>query len=142
VTAAQAADLPEIRALLEAAGLPHEDLTAGHLEHFLVLRSGPALAGVAGLEVHGADGLLRSVAVSQALRAQGFGAGLVAALEARAGARGLRALYLLTTTAAEFFARRGYRRIERREAPPRIQASAEFSALCPATATCMVKQLL
>lgn len=138
---AQAADLPDIRALLQSADLPQEDLTQAHLQDFLVLRESGALVGVAGLERHGADGLLRSVAVAPGRRGGGLGAGLVAAVEAQARTAGLRALYLLTTTAADFFARHGYRRIERREAPAPLQASREFSALCPSTATCMVKAL-
>lgn len=138
---AQAADLPDIRALLQADKLPQEDLTPAHLADFVVLRDGATLVAVAGLERHGADGLLRSVAVAPGRRGGGLGAGLVQAVEARARAAGIGALYLLTTTAADFFARRGYRRIERREAPAPLQASREFSALCPASATCMVKAL-
>jgi amino-acid N-acetyltransferase len=138
---AQAADLPAIRALLQAERLPHEDLTPQHLQDFLVLREGNALVAIAGLERHGRDGLLRSVAVTSNRRGTGLGITLVAATEQRARALGLAALYLLTTTAAEFFAQRGYRRIERKDAPAALQASREFSTLCPSTATCMVKPL-
>lgn len=138
---AGAGDLPAIRALLAAENLPQADLTTAHLHDFLVLRAGGGLAGVAGLEVHGTDALLRSVVVPRALRAQGLGAALVAAAEAQARARGVTRLYLLTTTAAPFFAHRGYRVVDRREAPPALQASPEFSALCPASATCMARDL-
>lgn len=139
---ARPGDLAEIRALLQGERLPQEDLTAAHLEHFVVLRDGAAIAAVAGFERHGRHGLLRSVAVAPALRERGLGAALVEAIETQARALQLEALYLLTTTAAEFFARRGYRRIERGAAPQPVQASREFSALCPSTATCMVKALV
>ena len=141
IAPAQADDLPAIRALLQSARLPQEDLTPAHLQDFVVLREGGTLVAVAGLERHGADGLLRSVAVAPDRRGGGLGAGLVQAVEAHARAAGLGALYLLTTTAADFFARRGYRRIERRDAPAPLQASREFAALCPSSATCMVKAL-
>jgi amino-acid N-acetyltransferase len=141
VQPAQAADLPAIRALLQSERLPHEDLTAQHLPDFLVLRDGSALVAIAGLERHGRDGLLRSVAVTPDRRGTGLGVAMVAATEQRARALGLAALYLLTTTAAEFFAQRGYRRIERKDAPAPLQASREFSTLCPSSATCMVKPL-
>jgi amino-acid N-acetyltransferase len=49
-------------------------------------------------------------------------------------------LYLLTTTAREFFAGRGYRAIDRADAPERIRGTTEFSDLCPASATAMVKE--
>jgi len=48
-------------------------------------------------------------------------------------------MYLLTTTAEAFFELLGFRRIERHAAPPEIQRSAEFSSLCPSSATVMAK---
>lgn len=86
------------------------------------MRESERLLGCAGLEIHGTDGLLRSVAVTGSQQNRGAGASLVEAAEAQAGKLQLTALYLLTTTAA-------------------IQASREFSTLCPASAVCMVKAL-
>lgn len=77
-------DLAGICALLELCQLPAADLNAARLQHFLVLRAGTGLAGVAGLEVHSEYGLLRSVAISQAHRSATLGGLLVSALEARA----------------------------------------------------------
>ena len=48
---------------------------------------------------------------------------------------------LLTTTAASFFAKRGYRPLARDEAPAAVRATAEFRSICPASATCMGKSL-
>jgi len=53
----------------------------------------------------------------------------------------VRELYLLTTTAERFFATRGYAGIERERVPDTVRASAEFSALCPASAVVMRKAL-
>ena len=50
-------------------------------------------------------------------------------------------LYPLTTTAEAFFARRGYGRILCEAPPPVLHRTAEFAALCPASATCMSKAL-
>ncbi len=50
-------------------------------------------------------------------------------------------LVLLTQTATEFFARHGYRVIERAAAPQDMQGSEEFRSLCPGSATCMAKSL-
>ncbi len=55
--------------------------------------------------------------------------------------REVRAVYLLTETAAEFFGRLGFRRIPRGEAEPAVGASIEFTTACPASATCMVLSL-
>ena len=130
------ADLPAIRTLLAGLALPAEDV-GGPAQAFLVAREGGALAGCVGLERCGEDALLRSLAVVPRLQGAGLGRALHAqALEA-ARAQGLRALYLLTTTAAPFFERAGFVRVDRASAPAPIAASPEFSALCPASAVCM-----
>ena len=104
--AATAADLPAARRLLEAEGLPVDDLLPSHL----AFAAGPAerLAGVIGLERHGDTGLLRSLVVASEARGQGVGDALVAALEADAAAQGLTELWLLTTSADAFFLQLGY----------------------------------
>jgi amino-acid N-acetyltransferase len=50
-------------------------------------------------------------------------------------------LYLLTTTAAAFFARHGYETVERDTVPARIRGTTEFDDLCPDSAVCMRKRL-
>ena len=138
---AHPADFADVVRLLEDAKLPHEDLTPEHLEHFLVLRDGGAIVGVVGMEVRGDAGLLRSLAVAKERRGGGLAAALVDALEARARDAGIRALYLLTTTAEGFFARRGYAPADRAAVPDAIQATAEFRGICPASAACMSRSL-
>lgn len=134
-------DEPAVLSLLAAAGLTTGDLEGAAMGGFLVAAGDDGLVGVAGIEAFGTEGLLRSVAVAPAARGKGLGAALVAAAEAHAMLAGLRALYLLTTTAPEFFARLGYERVDRDEAPPGIAGSAEFARLCPASAACMRKYL-
>jgi N-acetylglutamate synthase-like GNAT family acetyltransferase len=97
--------------------------------------------GFGGLELHGSDALLRSVVTLPPLRQVGMGAAIVAALEDEARARRCRALYLLTTTEANFFARLGYTACARNDVPDAVRASAQFSTLCPQSATVMVKQI-
>jgi amino-acid N-acetyltransferase len=66
---------------------------------------------------------------------------LVSDAEAWATERGIKTLYLLTTTAAQFFSRLGYEAIPRSEAAAAIAATAQFSDLCPASSTLMRKVL-
>ncbi|MCB1748753.1 MAG: GNAT family N-acetyltransferase [Gammaproteobacteria bacterium] len=120
--------------------LPVADLEASQVELLGAWSSGE-LVGVIGLECHGRDALLRSLAVCAERRGQGIGTRLVGALEARARGAGVERLWLLTETAASFFAARGYRRVDRAAAPAALAASREFAALCPATATCMARTL-
>jgi amino-acid N-acetyltransferase len=131
----------DVRRLLAAAALPVDDLTPAHLEHFFGCGLEQAPQGVGGLELFGPDALLRSLAVDETARGRGCGKALVAALEAHARARGAQRVYLLTTTAARFFSDLGYRAVARDAAPEHIRATPEFSALCPASAAFMVKDL-
>ncbi|MFB6072609.1 MAG: GNAT family N-acetyltransferase [Halobacterium sp.] len=75
--------------------------------------------------------------VEEGARREGYGGALCDALEERARAAGFGALYLLTTTAGEFFADRGYEAVSRDEAPAAVRETAQFRDRCPATATCM-----
>lgn len=127
--------------LLRAAALPCGDLTAAHLEHFF--RCGPANdpTGVIGLELHGEDALLRSLVVAESARGKGCGRALVAQAERYARGRGAKRIYLLTTTATQYFDRLGYRSVPRDEVPETIRATQEFAALCPDSAAVMAKDL-
>ncbi|TFW16064.1 GNAT family N-acetyltransferase [Massilia arenosa] len=141
VRPAQRDDLPAVVALLKDCRLPHEDIGPGHLTDFLVAEDTHGLAGTVGLERLGANALVRSLAVRTGLRASGLGKRLVAAIENHGRTHGVDALYLLTTTAADFFKHLGYQTVTRNSAPQALQATTEFSSLCPAQAACMVKRL-
>jgi amino-acid N-acetyltransferase len=129
-----------VASLLADASLPVEDLQEGSVA-FIVAIDGADAIGAIGLEVFGDVGLLRSLVVRPDARGLGIGGQLVDALEAQARQRGLHRLVLLTQTAAPFFAGRAYHVIDRHAAPASVQASAQFRSLCPASATCMTRQL-
>lgn len=134
-------DWPKIKALLHETGLPHGDIKTARLEHFLVVRDGERIAGVAGLEPRGTMGFLRSLAVAPAYRRFGFASELFSRIEEYARAKGVEDLYLLTTTAAGFFERRGYRKIDRKDVPEAIRETPGFGDLRPASAECLVRHL-
>ena len=135
-------DLEDIRSLLKQNDLPFEDISAQTLDGFVVFRDASGkLVGTGGVERYEHDGLLRSVVVHESARGTGLGKLITAAVERRAQAAGINAIYLLTTTAAEFFPRMGYSVFSRNDVPEGLQRSAEFASLCPASAVCMHKQL-
>jgi amino-acid N-acetyltransferase len=140
VRAARAADRAAIVALLRACDLPTEDLDDAPVQ-LMVADGVDGLCGVIGLERFGDTALLRSLAVVPAHRRAGLGGDLVTLIEREARDAGVTELVLLTQKAEAFFASRGYRRIERGDAPPAVQASGEFRSLCPASAICMSKLL-
>jgi amino-acid N-acetyltransferase len=128
-------------ALLESAGLPAKDLTAAHLQHFFYCGSRESPSGLVGLELFDDTALLRSLVVPPQARARGLGSMLVEHAEGYARSRGVRALYLLTTTAESFFAKRGYARVARGAVVEAIRSSHEFKELCPDTSALMLKAL-
>jgi len=133
-------DWPAVEALLTRAELP----LAGAREHitgFLLAWEADTLAGCAALEPHGEAALLRSVAVTPERRGTGLGRELVARAIEAARREGVGSLVLLTTTAAGFFPRFGFRVIRREAAPPSLRVSQEFTSACPASAVCMRLEL-
>lgn len=126
-------DYPAVRTLLEASGLPLEGLDPA-LGSALVAHSGGRLVGCVALESFGEAALLRSLAVAPEARGQGLGERLTADILALAAGAGVRDVYLLTETAADYFPRFGFSPRDRASAPPALQASAEFRTACPASA--------
>lgn len=135
------ADWPRIRAMLSADELPTSDLSAASALDFLVADGASTIVGAVAVERHGDHGLLRSLVVDPACRQSGVGRALVRAAEAIARRDGLASLTLLTQTAAPFFRALGYRDIARTDAPAVVQASHEFTYLCPGSSMCMTKTM-
>jgi amino-acid N-acetyltransferase len=104
---ARTSDRLAIEALLEANLLPTDGFELA-LGTAVIAREGGRIVGCAAVEPYGSVGLLRSACVAPPLRGLGLGSRLVDRAEAVAAARGIAELFLLTETAANWFARRGY----------------------------------
>lgn len=137
VREASAADLQAAEDLLLASDLPLDGLRDQFGPGYAIAECGGEVVGVEGIEVHGRDGLLRSAAVSGAWRGRGIGDALTRDRLAWARRQGLRAVYLLTTTAGDWFPRFGFQRTDRSGAPEGIRRSREFAEACPASALFM-----
>jgi len=137
---ASADDLIAIRVLLESAGLPTSDLASARPE-FVAIREEGRVVAAGALQRFGSSALLRSVVVSHDHRGMGLGGAIVSELERLAREAKIARLILLTQTAANFFAQRGYQVMERSAAPADMQWSEEFRSLCPSSAACMGKVL-
>lgn len=137
----KAADAEAVYSLLREHQLPVDGL-ADHLETTLVARDGRGrVLGSAALEIYGNHALLRSVAVAGASRGQHIGRDLTLAALRLAAERSVSTVYLLTTTADDYFPRFGFERIARAEVPAAVQSSVEFTTACPSSATVMRKRL-
>ncbi|RFU44443.1 arsenic resistance N-acetyltransferase ArsN2 [Paraburkholderia sp. DHOC27] len=135
-------DIETIRSLLIAANLPATDLRKVSLAAFFVGDDDPQMiVGCIGLEAYDDVGLIRSLVVRPHARSAGIGKALVSTVEEVAALRGVKRLYLLTTTAPQFFERHRYQTVERDLAPDAIRKTTQFVELCPASATLMAKYL-
>jgi amino-acid N-acetyltransferase len=137
IEAASAGTYDEIEQLLSVLSLPTAGLRDQFPRAYAVAITRGSVVGCAGLEIYEDAGLLRSVAVVGAHQGTGIGRALVAERLAAAKRQGLEAVYLLTTTAAEFFVRLGFVPANRAEVPPALASSPEFASACPASAACL-----
>ena len=123
---------------LSTAGLPVDDLAAT-TQRFFVLEDGAAYGGFA---YRGSVALLRSLVVAPERRRSGIGGAALDDLLGEIRRAGAAEVWLLTMGAADFFARHGFRAVDRRSAPALVKDSAQFSTLCPASAVLMCKTLV
>ncbi len=134
-------DLDAVLDLLKRCNLTTEGL-ADHFTGAIVARQDGRVVGCAAVEIYRDGGLLRSVAVDDSLRGLGFGHKLTDAALSLARDRQMPAVYILTTTAADFFGRfYGFQSITRADVPESVRQSVEFQSVCPASAVVMVLHL-
>ena len=125
----------EIIQVLTANQLPTEDIS--EQIDFFSWKEDEKLIGIGGLEQYGKTGLLRSVAILAPYKGQGLGTEWTKKLLHVAGQRGIKELFLLTTTAEKFFQSLGFQRIDRAVVPDSIRNTTEFASVCPASAAVM-----
>ena len=133
--------LVDVLELLRMCKLPYQDI---QLENNLFISyhdNEGKLIGSGGLEFYSSYALLRSVAVQETLRGKSIGRTIVDDLLTRANERGIVEVYLLTETAHDYFARRGFSDIARENVPWEVKASTEFSSVCPVSASVMVYRI-
>ena len=135
---ATATDLQQISRFLEENGLPTIGVEK-FFENFIVaLDQNGTWVGIAGLEVYGKSGLLRSVAVNKRFRGMGQGRTLVNTVLANAREKGIKAIYLLTDSAEDYFKGLGFEVVNREDIDEAVRASPEFTE-CRETAPAMRK---
>ena len=131
--------MPEAMSLLQKNNLPTEDLN-GNTKLFGTYED-EELIGIAGIELYGENALIRSVCVDEAYRSQGMAEILIEHIEQYARHKDACNLFLLTTTAENYFKRKGFVKIDRNAVPENVQLSTEFSSVCPTSAAVLKKDL-
>jgi amino-acid N-acetyltransferase len=133
-------DLDGVLRLLSEHRLPPDGLN-DHIGTLLVARQDGRIVGSAALEMYADGALLRSVAVAPMVQRRQLGRELIEAVIRLAQDRRVPAIYLLTTTAENYFPRFGFERVTRADVPTGVQQSVEFTSACPSTAIVMRKLL-
>lgn len=124
--------------LLTSYGLLTSDLARDSVKLWAAEDNGN-FVGVIGIEHAGDIGLLRSLAVSKSYQGLGIAKQLCDLAFDYAKTGEVTQIYLLTETAAGFFEQMGFREVARETVPDSLRATAQFSALCPESATVMVR---
>ncbi len=129
----------EAIALLQQHQLPTSDIDRDKLLYLLY--KGEKVIGTAGLEIFEDCALLRSVSVIKKEQGKGFGRIINEEMEKFVKESGISCLYLITTSAKDFFDKLGYCIINREDSLLAIKQTAEFTSLCPSTAIVMKKRI-
>jgi amino-acid N-acetyltransferase len=127
-------------AMLKQNNLPVEDITSG--TQLFIAEENNEVLGTIGVEYDFNDALLRSLSVAENKRKKGLGLSLVNFLEDYVQKQGIENIYLLTTTAVDFFSKLDYHVTARETLPVFIRQSSEFTSVCPSSATVMKKALI
>jgi len=133
---AEKSDISTIKDILKENKLPFQDVGTNNINFFLAYEDADFI-GIIGLEKFPEIALLRSMAVMKKFRGNGYGKKICAHLLEIAKQEGINEVFLLTCDAKDFFAKLGFKVIERKNVHEIIQSTTEFSSLCPVYAVCM-----
>ncbi|HEV7284860.1 MAG TPA: arsenate reductase (glutaredoxin) [Kaistia sp.] len=141
VDAGIAGDDPGLVGALQSAGLAIDDLLEPGRTFFAYRTSAGDPVGFGGYEALGDNALVRSIVVLPAWRAQALGRNLAALLQRRAFDAGARRAWVLTSSAAPFFEKIGFKPVARDDAPATVLATRQASSLCPADAALLARTI-
>ena len=131
-----------VEELLASAQLARLDPGAQFgLQYTLATTGSGKIVGAAGVEVYGSEALLRSVVVSSEMRGNGLGRRLTEDRLRWAADHGITEVYLLTTDADLYWKERGFRVVERADAPSGVRSSKQWAGGCSSTAIAMKKKV-
>ena len=117
----------DLNAALTDAHLPTDDVEDDGRTFFKALSADGQIVGFSGVERCDGDYLLRSVVVHPDRRGIGLGKAVVEVTVASLDPGG--AVFLATTSAAQFFARLGFSEVQRDSVPAAVLASRQLSAI-------------
>ena len=133
-------DLVQIENLLKKYNLPVNDISE-YIDNFVISEEENKIIGVGGYETHEEIALIRSIAVAQEFRGKSIGVNIYYLLEKKIKHIGIKEVYLLTETAADYFKKLGFTIKERTNTPKAVMQTKQFKEICPSTAIVMFNRL-
>ncbi len=140
IVPAKPEEVSAILDLVHTVNLPRDGVEEA-LEHFWVARQDGQVVGTVGLEVYGDLRTVTLVGRHPGVAGPCSGTGVDDTALSYLMSRQFRVVYLLTTTAEQFFRRRDFLVVARTTVPGSVQQSVEFQSACPDTATCMARNV-
>ena len=128
-------DINLVKSLLEENDLPVSDLNSSIT--FFVEKDKDKIIATGGLESRGNDAIIRSIAVSDAFKSQGFGDAITKQLIHYAKEIQKEDIYLLTTTAEKYFLKYGFKEVDRAHVSREVKNSTQYKDVCPDSAVVM-----
>lgn len=126
---------PGLQQALSAADLPTVDLEEPGRLFFRAVSADGITVGYAGMETCDDAVLLRSMVILPTFR--GMALGLSLSREILKTVKQGTAVFLVTTTATQFFEKLGFITIERGAVPSAVLGTRQLSGICPASASIM-----
>lgn len=133
-------NLTAVSHFLTKQNLPISDLLEENVSLYLAY-DGQDLVATIGLEKYGKIGLLRSLAVKETFRNQQIADKMIKGLFEVCKSENIKMIYLLTTTAENYFLKKGFLPVEREVVPAVIRQTREFRSICPSSAVVMYREV-
>lgn len=127
----------DILKLLNENELPVSDILFERQSYWVYLDADKVIA-VCGVEPFHPFAILRSFVVDASMRKNGIGRKLHEFILHRCNKLGIASLFLLTTTASDYFENLGWKSIARYSVPNSVKKSEEFRTICPESADCKI----
>jgi len=134
-------DMIAMEQLLEKAKLNKTGI-AENLDNFLVvedLRAEPlpSIVGMVGLEIYGDKGILRSLVLRSESWNSKIGVELIALIISYGWRKGLKEIYLMTSSSRSFFEYWGFIELAWDDVPKQLKVSSQFTEYNPSYVTVM-----
>jgi len=129
-------DIQGLISILKETNLPFNDIDLNN-QQFLLAYLGKDIIASCAVEQYKKEALLKSFAVKMDLQGKGIGKEIYLKMIDYCKSNEIEDLYLLTTTAEDWFDHMGWIRVKRESLPESIKNTKEYNSICPLNAICM-----